>query len=121
MTLKTTFQDLAHTLVTDTFKDISKPAVLKRRGPSEFDPATGEVVQGSTTQAVRAVFQDFKDEKRRVMDIQDGDIECLLARKLLKTLPQAGDQIVQNAITYDVLSVHLDAAEALYTLHLRRA
>jgi len=119
MGLKSSMQQAA----TAAFKataDLQLEAYVKIRADS-YNVATGLITNADVSHTVKVLFTRFTDEERlNNSDILLEDYRVLFPAKGLTFAPSPQDIVEKsNGDTYEIISVSLDSAEALYSLQTR--
>ena len=100
-----------------------KQVTLTRVTEGTYDPATGDVSDGSnTTQTVAALIKDFNGIELLSGVIQQGDRNVSVAA-LNATEPQIGDTMTIDSLVYNVLavkSIWSGEKTAVYQLQVRK-
>lgn len=127
MGLKETFQKAAETAVT-AFGNVGVSTVYAAFASTSYNASAGTQVATFTSVAgVTMIFEDFTlreiDTLGRVRDIEPTDKKALIpaAGPLSTVTPALQDTIRDpDGTTWKVVNAEIDAADALWVLHVRK-
>ena len=109
--------------VADLVDELGKSLTLRKVAEGTYDPATGEVSGGSTSDtSVVGVLYDYGDEDIDGTRILMGDRRCLIKTKNLSVVPEQGDRIVDGSTIYTVVGIKTHEAGSVvsgYNMHVR--
>lgn len=126
MGLKQTFKDAAVTAF-DAFGDVRASTIyhnLASTSANTYNASTGVVAAVVTTvSGVMVIFDVFSMRETDGVKIQATDKKALIpsAGPLSTVTPVTGDRILIDGITWKVLGVKTDPADALWELQVRRS
>jgi hypothetical protein len=102
--------------------DIKEMAVFRSKTNSNpvFDPATDTISDAYSDQSVNIVPSgyDSREVDGQTVLITDEKAKILVAD--LTVDPKRNDQIVRNSVVWEVINIHKDPANAVWTLQIRR-
>lgn len=124
MPTKNTFRRLATKFETSTFADFFQHFTFTMDSSAAYDPITGQYSHSGTTYSITCCRLDY--DNRQV----DGDKILVGDRKLISRVdiwealglvPRVNSGSVSvDGEDYQIISIMKDAADALYTLQIRR-
>lgn len=101
-----------------------KELTLRRDVRSDYRPASGDfLVETHIDDTFRGFFVDYNAKQIDGTLVQAGDRQVLAAAKDLPEAPRAGDHVMIDAETWDVIHVKADWSGeqvALYTMQVRK-
>jgi hypothetical protein len=122
MASKRTFKNLAVKLIKKTAGDIAVPATFVFK--SGFDYNTQSAT--NTTEVVDEVFissysaNELNAKGSGEIKVEVGDVKMYVVKDDLTQDPRLSSSVIAGGVTYSLMSVGLDAAEAAYVIQLRR-
>ena len=120
MSLKSTISNAVNAAM-NALGDIPVTATFTDVAPGTFDPESGAYSGGSeTNHSVSAIFSQYKIERIDGTVIQQGDAKLTLRQADLAITPALGDKVSINGVSYSILNISSDPANATWTLQLRR-
>lgn len=125
MGLKGTFQKAAKTVV-EAFGDVAVSTVyhnLASTSANTYNASTGVVAAVvATVGGVKVIFDVFSMRETDGVNVRAEDKKALVAQKYVSTItPVTGDRIIVAGITWKVVNIKTDPAEALYEMQVRRS
>ena len=118
MANKAGFKKLADNLINNTFADFRVDCIFELLGA--YDPVT-ETNAAPVTQTIKCIRQEFNAEQKNGSNVQSDDFKILAEfDKFTLLSPRVDGLIVTvNLLSNTIVSADLDAANAVYTIHLR--
>jgi len=118
VTLKTDFQDAAVQIINGAFASLNQVATITSvsNGPAKADGTFDESV---SEQSVKVVVSSFKSTRESTQPVQGDDLKVYIARKGVSEKPDTNDQLTIGDVTYSIIAVMVDGADAAYVLHVR--
>lgn len=125
MTMKTNFQLLAESLITNVFGSVSQQVIIRRPLYVNYDEESGAQFSSHDDYTVSAVIGPWRRDNQAFATsdaIRSDDLECIIAKRTLEINPEMNFDI---AITADgtewaIVYAEIDAAEATITLRLSK-
>lgn len=114
--------DLISSTISDLGLGKSVTHVSKGDGAG-YNTATGKAQPSEKQTTITAVVDALTRELLQGVAVRSGDLRLVVASAEFTTAPKAGDEIVMDSDTYDVLAVKpvMGGSEVLtYELHCRR-
>jgi hypothetical protein len=119
VSLKTAIQNAA-TAGFNSVKDLQADITYSTRSES-YSVATGTVTKTTTDVLLKAMFMDFTSQQRiQTGDILAEDYNVVFPAKDVAFTPTVQDTITKDSVDYEIITVDLDPAQALYSLQVRR-
>jgi hypothetical protein len=120
MGLKSVFQNAAKTIFT-AFDDIPISVTYVSKGDSTYNVATGVAVPSSETEyTVDGILEDYTAVEIDDITILSTDQKFLIPQLNLSPTPREQDEIVIDSITWQVIDIETDPAEALWIMQIRK-
>ena len=117
-TFKSEFQDLADELINDEFADFRRSCVFTK--PGTYNPIDG-TSGTATTDTVLCIREDYTASQIDGQSIQANDFKLLGVADDFSLNPRTdGIKVTFDGGTYSIISVELDAADAVYILQVRQ-
>ena len=103
-------------------RDLQESTSYTPRTVGVYNPTTGAVGDSGTAVTLKAVFDRFTETDRGSSDdILFEDYRMIFPNKNLTFTPKTQDTFTRNSETYEVINVSIDAAEALWSLQVRKS
>ena len=119
MGLADIFKDAAETII-DAFDDIPISVTYVRKGSSVYVPGTGAVTSTDTEYTVKGIPDEFETEEINNLSILRTDKLFYIASNDLDVTPVVSDEIIISDVTWQVISVQSDPADALWVIQIRK-
>ena len=120
MGLLDTFRDAAETIV-EAFDDIPKSVTYVQKGASVYVPGTGAVTSTDTEYTTTAIFDEYEMDEVNNSVIRATDKLAYIASNDLEVTPVVDDEIVDaDSVTWQIINVGSDPADALWMLQIRK-
>lgn len=120
MGLSSTVQNAVYNAINTTVGDLAQTVTFSKLSSPSYNVSTGAATATTTSHSVKVVVQPFTEEELTSTDnISTEDLRVLLPKKELTFTPDIDDVITFNNLTYKIISVRLDPAEALFDIQMR--
>ena len=118
MATRAGFKSLANKLINSTFADFREWCTFELLG--DYNPVT-ETNSASTSQTVLCIRQEFNANQKDGNIVQRQDFKILAEFDKFTLLSPRTDGVLVtiNGLSNSIVSSTLDAANAVYTIHLR--
>ena len=111
------FQQLADKLINSTFGDFKLPLTLKTLGNLDYATQTYPVLAEDVTEGIRVEFTKYQFDNASV---QVGDYQIVLEKQgLAVDVRSDNTEMTFNGKSVTIKNVEEDAADAVYTLHVK--
>jgi len=119
-------KELAQTLIQENFPkfgEIRVPVDYSSVASSTYDPSTGTVVEivNSTQSAVYMIFTSYEEKAVDGQAVLINDMKALCPTLDLNVVPSDLDYLLRSDVRWNVQNVRTDPANAMWTLHIRKA
>lgn len=125
MGLKTTLQNLASTVIS-SLGDVPVSGTYRVIGDATYNTATGQVTANETEYTgVKMVYDDSSQLTLGNMDIPNIPINTnerliYIAQVDLTPTPKVKDEVDLESVTYEIIDVKTDPANALWILKVKK-
>lgn len=120
MGLASTVQNAVYNAINTTVGDLAQTVTFSKLSSPSYNVSTGSATATTTSHSVKVVVQPFTEEELTSTDnISTEDLRVLLPKKELTFTPDIDDVITFNNLTYKIISVRLDPAQALFDIQMR--
>ena len=120
MGLAETFRDAAEAII-EAFDDIPQSITYIRKGASVYTPATGAVISTDTEYTTTAIFDEYELKEIDNNVVRATDKLAYIAANDLDVTPVVDDEITDtDSVTWQVIDIKSDPAEALWVLQIRK-
>ena len=103
-------------------RDLQESTSYTPRTVGVYNPTTGAVGDSGTSVTLKAVFDRFSEADRSTSnDILFEDYRMIFPNKDLTFTPSVQDTFERNSEAYEVIGTSIDAAEALWSLQVRKS
>tara|TARA_X000001382_G_C3141537_1_gene169739 strand:+ start:667 stop:1035 length:369 start_codon:yes stop_codon:yes gene_type:complete len=120
MGLASTVQNAVYNAINTTVGDLAQTVTFSKLSSPSYNVSTGAATATTTSHSVKVVVQPFTEEELTSTDnISTEDLRVLLPKKELTFTPEIDDVITFNNLTYKIISVRLDPAQALFDIQMR--
>lgn len=120
MGLADIFKDAASTII-EAFDDVPKSVTYVQKGSSVYTPGTGVVTSTDTEYTTTAIFDEYEMNEVNNSAVRATDKLAYIASNDLDVTPVVDDEIVDaNSITWQIINVKSDPADALWVLQIRK-
>jgi len=120
MGLAEIFRDAAEAIV-EAFDDIPLSVTYVQKGASTYTPGTGAVTSTDTEYTTTAIFDEYEMNEIDNSVIRATDKLAYIASNDLDVTPVVDDEIVDaDSVTWQIISVKSDPADALWVLQIRK-
>jgi len=122
MSIRTLFQNAAVTAVR-AFGDVAVSTNYEALSSATYNASSGAAVATRETVAgVSVIFDVFKLREVDGVKVRPEDKRAYIPAKVLSTVtPSVEDRIYQSGVYWNVVSVEIDPAGALYVLQVRKS
>ena len=90
-------------------------------GSSTYDPAIGAVTAPYTDYTVSLIFTNYLAKEIDGSSILPTDQKAMIPVDDLTPTPKLNDVIIKNSVTWHIVNIAKDAADALYTFQIRQS
>lgn len=118
MSLKTTIQQAAATAF-NVVDSLQVTVTIRHKTGEAFDPATMVNAPTYTDTIVSAILTNFNNREVDGSTVLAGDRKVILQYSLV-ALVNPSDKVVIDNLTYDIVNIMRDPAEATWMLQVRR-
>lgn len=121
MGLKTTLQNLASTVISSV-GDVPVTGTYRVVGAATYNTATGQVTANNTEYTgIKIIFDDTQQVNLGSLDIPNLTVHenerlFYIAKVDLTPVPKNGDELDLESVTWEVIEVKTDPANALWIL-----
>ena len=120
MGLSSTVQNAVYNAINKTVGDLGSTVTFSKLSAPSYNVTTGSATATTTNHTVKVIVQPFTEEELTSTDnISTEDLRLLLPKKGLTFTPEIDDTITFNSLTYKIIRVRLDPAEALFDIQMR--
>lgn len=120
MGLAEIFRDAAETII-EAFDDIPQSIIYTQKGASVYTPGTGTVTSTDTDYTTTAIFDEFEQREIDNNVVRATDKLAYIASNDLDITPVVDDEITDaNSVTWQIINVRSDPADALWVLQIRK-
>lgn len=120
MGLADIFKDAAEAII-EAFDDIPVSVTYVQKGAATYTPATGAVTSTDTEYTTTAIFDEYEMDEIDNNVVRATDKLAYIAANDLDVTPVVDDEITDaNSVTWQVVNVRSDPADALWVLQLRK-
>jgi hypothetical protein len=102
--------------------DVKESVTLRSKASSNptYNPTTDAVTDSYTDYTVNIIPSGYDSREINNQTILDTDEKVKILVADLSITPKRNDQVIRNSVTWEVVSVHKDPADAVWTLQIRR-
>ena len=119
MSLKSALQNAAQSAF-NSFGDLRETITFNSRSQT-YTVATGAIADDDTSTSTKAIVSAYTNEERiSGAEILNEDLRVTFPAKGLTFTPETQDTITWSTSTYEIVSVELDSAQAMYNLQVRK-
>lgn len=120
MGLADVFKDAAEAII-EAFDDIPQTITYVQKGASSYTPATGVTTSSDTEYTTTAIFDEFEQREIDNNVVRATDKLVYIAANDLEVTPLVDDEITDaNSVTWQIVNVKTDPADALWVLQIRK-
>lgn len=125
MGLKTTLQNLASTVIASV-GDVPVTGTYRVVGEATYNTATGQVTANKTEYTgIKIIFDDTQQVALGSVDIPNLTVHenerlFYIAKVDLTPTPKNGDELYVESVTWEIIEVKTDPANALWILKAKR-
>jgi len=120
MGLQDVFKDAAEAII-EAFDDIPQSIIYVQKGVSTYTPATGAVTSTDTEYTTTAIFDEYELKEIDNNVVRATDKLAYIAANDLDVTPVVDDEITDaNSVTWQIINVKSDPADALWVLQIRK-
>lgn len=120
MGLKATIQSAVQSAFI-AFGDIRTSVSYISKGTATYNPTTGAVTSTDVTITISGILADYEINEIDNEAIILTDRKIMIPTADLSVTPKIEDTITISSITWQVINVGVDPADAMWTLQLRKA
>lgn len=118
MTTRKLFQNLAVSIF-DIFDDITPTRTFRQYDASTYNLATGKAGQSYTDYSLKMLLSDIDERKDNFSDVLSSDRKVTIPAKLVSFTPKTGDVVLDDSVSYRVIEVRIDPADAVWVMQVR--
>jgi hypothetical protein len=102
--------------------DVKESVVLRSKASSNptYNPTTDAVTDSYTDYTVNSIPSGYDTREINNQTILDTDEKVKILVADLSVTPKRNDLVVRDSVIWEVISVHKDPADAVWTLQIRR-
>jgi hypothetical protein len=119
MGLRETFQNAAEAIF-DAFDNVATSATYVSKGIERYNPTTGATTATDTEYVVVMFFGPAKETEGQDQVLGGVDLQAMIPGNDLTPVPKKADLIQKSGVTYEIIDITTDMAEALYTFRLKQ-